>query len=331
VSIFEHSEFIPPAETEPRSTEHLSVADLIKDVPRLDGTLPGDNSGQHTTYIDDEPPGVLPRRQSEMPLTERPSWHGIDPPAKVAALWAEIAAFQERADDIREAVGALPDDKAAERRKVEAEMAEAIRAGKPADSVGTLTDWNRRQLALVTEHKVTVGQLNAKRAEYGRAVAEATQAWRALLVGAIAPARDEARKLVSPALAAVADWQARIGAAHAMAESLDPSFPHPAMTGDMGKRVREGKQAPAALAALLANDDPRVSGEYLSMPDDGIRPTRWQREAMARDGAYGGWAELAYVENNEDYTVTAYTKKRERQSVAPSAPFHLPDGTVIVN
>jgi hypothetical protein len=334
MSIFEHSEFIPPADTTPRDTEHLSVANLIKDVPRLDGRMPGDQtSGQQTSYLDDDPPGKLPRRQSEMPLTERPSWHVIETPAPVAALWAETESLQEKADDIREAVEALPGEKAAERRQVEAEMAAAIRAGKPADNVGQLTDWTRRQLALVTEHKVAVAELRSKRAEYDRAVAEATPAWRDRLVAAVAPARKRAQELVGPALAAVAEWQVRISAAHQMCEALDPSIPNPSVTlvGDRGVQLREGRRAPEKLAALLADDDPRVTGEYLTLPDDGVRPTRWEREAMAQHGAFGGWAELAFIEDREDYTVTAYTRKRERQSVAPSAPFRLPDGTVLID
>jgi hypothetical protein len=329
--ILPRSEFIPPsAETEPRETEGLPVSQVLQDIPRLDGQLPRETRGQRTTFIDEEPPGVLAHRQSEFPLTERDAWHEIETPTDVARLWNEVMVLQEKADDIRDAVAALPGQKAAEQRQVEAQMAEAIRAGKPAEPVGTLTDWTRRQLALVTEHRVVVERLRAKRAEYDAAVTAAVPEWRRKLVDAVLPARAEAQKLVGPALAAVADWRAKIAAAHQMSAALDPTLPNPSVTivGERGRQIREARQAPEKLAVLLADEDPRVSGAYLALPDEGIRPTRWEREAM-RDGALGGWAQLAYVENNEGYRVTAYTKKRDRHDVMPTAPFRQPDGSLV--
>jgi hypothetical protein len=263
---------------------------------------PGETSG--TT---DPTPG--PRRTGRVACLsppERNARAALAPDDGEAAAWSAYVDAVDRANDAVSAFHKLPAEEAARASAYRRAVAHATRAGTPTPKAPKAVDAAMRHQELVGVYEGT-RELHAEaKAAYEAAVAAALPAQASALLEAIALRHEEACQALdraADAATAMARWQQTIRAAADAQAALGKPVP--------SIRRRPESPNPSALGPALAearaaveSDDPALSGAFLQ--DDGLRPSRYEREQWFRSGG-SALMELQAIERSENFEKTTLT------------------------
>jgi hypothetical protein len=269
---------------------------------------PGETSG--TT---DPTPG--PRRTGRVAYLsppERSARAALAPDDGENAAWFAYVDAVDRTNEAVTAIHELPAEEGARASAYRRAVADATRAGSPTPKAPKAVDAAMRHQELVGVYEGT-RELHAEaKAAYGAAVAAALPAQASALLEAIALRHEEACQALdraADAATAMARWQQTIRVATDAQAALGKPVP--------SIRRRPESPNPSALGPALAearaaveSDDPALSGAFLQ--DDGLRPSRHQREEAFRSGG-GALMELAALELREGFAHTSWTRNLGKQ------------------
>ncbi|MGY1640056.1 hypothetical protein ACI782_02850 [Geodermatophilus sp. SYSU D00703] len=156
-------------------------------------------------------------------LTERPGWHATMTPPEVAERWEALLAAVEAVEESSASVKALGADEAAERRRYDAAVARAVRAGDPVPEPGAVTDWRAERTKREAVDRVRQQQAADARREYDAAVREALPSWRAAVEAELPKLTAAAEQVVERMRPAVSKLAAAHDVLAAMAEDSVPT------------------------------------------------------------------------------------------------------------
>jgi hypothetical protein len=226
--------------------------------------------------------------------------------------WRVVLAAHEAVQTALASRDSLAGDRALEDRAADEAVAELVRAGKTPKLPAGL-DWAGEERTRAAVLRVRVEELAKARSKYEKVATAEGPRRRQGALDRVETTKAAADELVPAALAAFNTWRAAVGEALALLEALEGPRGQLSRNArhlgeDASRTLREGQAASGAMAALLGSDHPWLSAAYLT--DRGpLDLPLWARAAIADGRSEGNLADLAALEVEEDFKITAYGRR----------------------
>ncbi|MFC4785357.1 hypothetical protein ACT8ZV_12840 [Nocardioides sp. MAHUQ-72] len=259
---------------------------------------------------DRKPDRFMPNRLRGQVQFEHPN-----PPKAVAQAQRDALAKIDEYEAAVQAVLNLGTDQVAESKENQARVDEAVRTGSEVPAL-TRTDWATEAMVRSARHDIAWKAADAAVKRFQVLAKESIGDWLAGALKELNGSHEKALRAMSKAAPAVAEWRAKMQAAHKLSlatgrfgegwhQSADPR-----LARKMGLINGHLNQ----ILEILESEDPVISGEYLTGEYD-LEPPLHTRKNLHHARMVGAeWAGvmLGQIEAEEGFSKTQFTPEEER-------------------